>query len=47
MRVAEIVAKLPQTGYSSKSKNLANMIGQALAKSGDFKRVSRGKYRAK
>ena len=44
MRVAEIVKMLPKTGYSSKSKNLSNMVAHVLRESGEFRRVSRGRY---
>lgn len=44
LRVAEIVERLPETGYSSTSKNLANMVGQVLIKGEEFRRVSWGKY---
>ena len=45
LRAKEIAAVLPSVGYTSKSKNLLTMIGAALSKTPEFKRVARGKYR--
>lgn len=41
----EIAEALPGVGYTSKSKNLSVMVGQALFGSPEFRRVARGKYK--
>mgnify|MGYP005833583587 CR=1 FL=1 len=44
MSVKKILEGLSATGYSTTSKNLENMVRQALYKCPEFRRVRRGKY---
>jgi len=41
----EIAEALPAVGYTSKSKNVAVIVGQVLSRSPEFRRVARGKYK--
>jgi chorismate mutase len=45
--VAELVAAVQEAGYKSKSKNFQTIVGMALSKGKQFKRVKRGVYKLK
>jgi hypothetical protein len=47
MSVTEAAAKVQEAGYNTTSPNFRTIVNQTLINSGQFKRVSRGKYTAK
>jgi hypothetical protein len=46
MRAAEIAGSVKKAGYKTKSKNLPNMVSNALATMAGVRKVARGVYRA-
>ncbi|MHC4092112.1 MAG: HTH domain-containing protein [Planctomycetota bacterium] len=46
MRAGEIASRVKKAGYKTKSKNLPNMVSNALATMAGVRKVARGVYRA-
>jgi hypothetical protein len=46
MRAGEIARGVKKAGYKTKSKNLPNMVSNALATMAGVRKVARGVYRA-
>jgi hypothetical protein len=47
MSVAEAGAAVRKAGYKTNASRFGAVVGFALTKSGEFKRVARGRYTAK